>query len=182
MAAFKFITLYLALALLSVSCTNDRETRAPLTKAPFINLSRLDGDWHVPLRIPTVFDRDADEMTVEVKPASGSQTLHLKWSFKSKSDAKNSTSWIFKSTLAHPNDTTSWILSPFWPLKFNYHVIEYSADYSWLVLGSHDRKNLWVLSREKDPPAELLDGIFLRLKSSDFDVASIIRQSGKIRN
>jgi|688.fasta_scaffold21621_5 apolipoprotein D and lipocalin family protein len=181
MAAFKFIALYLALALLSISCTNDGQLRAPLTKAPSINLSRLDGEWYVPVRIPTVIDRDAGEMTVEFKPA-GSQSFNMKWSFKSNSDAEGSTSWNFKSTLAHPNDTTSWILSPFWPLKFNYQVIEYSADYSWLVLGSNDRKNLWVLSRKKDPPAELLDGIFLRLKSSEFDVARIVRQSSNIRN
>ena len=181
MAAFKLIALYFALALLSISCTNDLDTRAPLTKAPSINLSRLDGEWYVPLRIPTVIDRNAGEMTVEIKPA-GSRAFNLKWSFKSNSDAEASTSWNFKSTLAHPNDTTSWILSPFWPLKFNYQVIEYSADYSWLVLGSNDRKNLWVLSRRKDTPAELLDGIFLRLKSSEFDVARIVRQSSNIRN
>jgi apolipoprotein D and lipocalin family protein len=181
MAAFKFIALHLTLTLLSISCTNDGKLRAPLTKAPFINLSRLEGEWYVPVRIPTVIDRDAGEMTVEIKPA-GSRALNLKWSFKSKSDAEDSTSWNFKSTLAHPNDTTSWILSPFWPLKFNYQVIEYSADYSWLVLGSNDRKNLWVLSRRKDTPAELLDGIFLRLKSSEFDVARIVRQSSNIRN
>jgi len=181
MAAFKLIALYFALALLSISCTNDGQLRAPLTKAPSINLSRLDGEWYVPVRIPTVIDRDAGEMTLEFKPAD-SQAFNLKWSFKSNSDAEASTSWNFKSTLAHPSDTTSWILSPFWPLKFNYQIIEYSADYSWLVVGSNDRKNLWVLSREKDPPAELLDGIFLRLKSSEFDVARIVRQSSNIRN
>jgi apolipoprotein D and lipocalin family protein len=60
-----------------------------------------------------------------------------------------------------------------------YEVIEYSGDYSWMVIASRDRRYMWVLSRNKDLPPELLDGLFNRLKSSEFDISAIIKQAKK---
>lgn len=50
--------------------------------------------------------------------------------------------WIYnKQTYAH------WKVSPFWPLKFHYLVIDLADDYSWTVIGVPDQKYVWIMAR-----------------------------------
>ena len=161
-----------------ISCTQTSETKSPLPKAPFINLTRLTGQWHVPARIPTLLDKKATEMTVLITPESD-QSLKLKWEFKGSPDDTESTTWNFTSRLAGQNETASWIISPFWPIRFHYQVIEYSADYTWFIIGSRDRKNVWVLSRDQSLAPGLLDSLLERLRTKEFDVVRVVRENSK---
>ena len=163
------------------SCSKARPSESALTKAPAIDLSRLEGEWHVPARIPTILDRDATDMRVEFKPSSPRSML-LGWTFNKGSESKKESSWNLKLALNTPGDSTSWDVSIFWPISFRYQVIEFSGDYSWVVIASADRKYMWILSRSKEMPPELLDGLMARLKSSEFDTAAIVRQSTKSLN
>lgn len=164
-----------------VSCTEREITHGTLAKATVINLSRLSGSWHVPARIPTFLDRHARDMKIEITPAADG-SLNLTWSFQSESNKDSRTTWRLTSTLSKPDDTTSWLVSPFWPVRFHFQVIEYSADYSWVIIGSSDRKRLWVLSRDQELPQELMAGLFSRLESAEFNLASIVGQNKKTTN
>jgi apolipoprotein D and lipocalin family protein len=164
--------------LASLSCCQMSDARRPLPKAAYINLTRIFGVWQVPARIPTYLDKKASEMRFVISPGRD-QSFHIKWEFKEGSENFPSTKWNLTSKLFKENDTTSWMVSPIWPIKLHYQVIEYSADYSWLVLGSTDRKHLWVLSRKKSLDSALLSTLLERLKISEFDVTRIVGENAK---
>lgn len=44
------------------------------------------------------------------------------------------------------------------------------TDYEWLLIGSNDRQNAWVLSKLKALPKETLDLIMRKLEENKFDV------------
>lgn len=181
MLRFKLIYFMLYFSMWTLACTKAKENHSQLQTAPYIDITRLGGDWYIPARIPTFFDRDAIDMKINIRPtASGS--MNMVWLFKRGSTSAEDTSWNLTSTLENETNTTSWVLSPIWPLKFNYKVIDYSGDYSWLVLGSTDRRYLWILSREQQMAPELLAGLIDRLKMSQFDVAAILSQTTNSKN
>lgn len=161
-----------------MSCSKARPSSSALTGATYIDISRISGEWHIPARIPTILDKDALGMKLTISPRAN-QSMKFEWKFRTSSKNDHDTSWNLTADLDNPNKNTSWTISPFWPLKVRYEVIEYSGDYSWLIVGSRDRKYLWLLSRSPDLAPELLDALIARLKSSEFDVAAIVTDSEK---
>jgi apolipoprotein D and lipocalin family protein len=161
-----------------MSCSKARPSSSALTVPAYIDLSRISGEWHIPARIPTIIDQDALGMKLNIA-ARANHSMKFEWKFRKNSKNNPDTSWNLTADLDDPNKNTSWTVSPFWPLKMRYEVIEYSGDYNWLIVGSRDRKYLWLLSRSPDMAPELLDALIARLKSSEFDVAAIVTDSQK---
>jgi len=157
---------------LAWSCSKARQSSSSLSTAAYIDISKLSGEWHIPARIPTILDRNAVSMRVKIVPDSHG-SMKIEWLFKSDSTTDADTTWKLTSSLENQSSTTTWVISPLWPLRFRYQVIEYSGDYSWVVVGSADRRYVWILSRDKDMPPELLSGLLSRLETSDFDIAAI---------
>lgn len=181
MYLFRTLIMLATIGLPSCSCSKPGPSESAPVKAASIDLSRIHGEWHVLARIPTIIDRNATEMRVEFKPSSP-RSMRLAWTFKKDTFSEQESSWNLKLALNPPSDSTSWDIEIFWPLVFRYQVIEYSGDYSWLVVGSADHKCVWILSRSKTMPPELLDGLLARLKLLDFKTASIVKQQAKSGN
>ncbi len=57
----------------------------------------------------------------------------------------------------------------FWPFRGDYWIIDLADDYSFAVVGTPDRKSLWILSRTSKMEQEVLDGILSRIKEK-FDL------------
>jgi apolipoprotein D and lipocalin family protein len=169
---FYFFVLFLG------ACSNATPSHLPLERAPFVDVTRLKGDWNVVAHIPTSLDKDGADMRArfEMNP---DQTLNLKWTFKKSAASETETNWNLHLYPGQGTETTIWFISPLWPIKFTFQVTEFSADYSWLVLASADRKNLWILSREKNIDPLLMEGLFKRLENTEFDVAAIVKQQTK---
>lgn len=172
---------FVMVCFLAVGCSKAKQSSSSLPTAAYIDISRIGGEWHIPARIPTILDRNAVAMRVKIVPDSHG-FMKMDWSFKANPETETDTTWKLTSSLENPSSSTSWVVSPFWPLQFRYQVIEYSGDYSWLVVGSADRRYVWILSREKDMPSELLSGLLGRLESSDFDIAAIRSEIRKTIN
>jgi len=82
--------------------------------------------------------------------------------------------WIYnEQTQAH------WKVSPLWPLKFNYLIIGLGDSYNWTVIGVPDQKYVWIMSREKIMSDELFDQIVFQMKSSGYDMNSLVRVKHK---
>jgi len=45
---------------------------------------------------------------------------------------------------------THWKISPLWPLKFDYLVLDFADDYSWCAIGVPSGKYLWIMTRSKN--------------------------------
>mmetsp|Transcript_7462 Transcript_7462/g.19418 ORF Transcript_7462/g.19418 Transcript_7462/m.19418 type:complete len:168 (+) Transcript_7462:26-529(+) len=64
-------------------------------------------------------------------------------------------------------DTTTWKVSPFWPLKLPYLVVEATekldADDAWFVVGYPSRAYCWIMARKPEMADETYEGITRRL-------------------
>jgi len=183
----------------SLSCTEAKTDNSPLEKAPFVNMQRLDGKWYVSSRIPTWFDKKVQNVSVDFK-IKDVTSFGLKWNYspsevktegstqpKSEADLASESkadigalatlpkteSWDLSGKAGKGGESGNWRIYPFGPFYINLQVIEFSADYSWIMVGSADRSFAWVLTRSEIVEPELMGGIKARLEEFKFDVAAL---------
>lgn len=162
------------IALLSLlGCSRAVPSAKPLAWSPSMNLLKLPGEWTIVARIPTIVDRSAMQETASIELfADYSMSLH--WTIENSTGEPSH--WSFRVLPGSGMETSLWTVAPFWPLKFHVQITEFSADSSWFVLASTDRRYVWIFSREKVMSPLLLDGLIAHLKATDFDVGAMIRQ------
>ncbi len=170
--------LFMSLAILGViaACSKAKPSHSPLERAPSMDIGQMNGDWHVVARIPTLLDRDATDMRMTFRVRQD-YSMDIDWVFKKNPESEEQKKYALSGQAGRARDTTVWTVSPFWPLKFNYQVLEFSGDYSWVVVGSTDRKYLWILSRSDKIDPLLVDGLLQRMEKSEFELAAIVRRS-----
>jgi apolipoprotein D and lipocalin family protein len=59
--------------------------------------------------------------------------------------------------------------------KGDYWVLKLNPDYRMALVGTPDRKNLWVLAREPDPPLEAVQDCLDEAARQQFDLTPLIR-------
>lgn len=60
-----------------------------------------------------------------------------------------------------------------WPFRGGYWVIGLDPDYQWALVGSPDRKNLWVLARQPRLDPGLLSRLLETAKQKGFDTSRV---------
>ena len=162
-----------------VVCGGRAVARDPLPTVPHVDLARYAGTWHEIARLPNVFQRTcvrskatyracADggiavvnscstgrgrcrsiEGRAEPVPGSGNARLRVRF-----------------SGLA--------AVAPV-PREGNYWIIALDDDYQWALVGTPDRRFLWILSREQRLPEDVDRMLVDRARCLGFDVSRLVR-------
>mmetsp|Transcript_25348 Transcript_25348/g.62389 ORF Transcript_25348/g.62389 Transcript_25348/m.62389 type:complete len:106 (-) Transcript_25348:257-574(-) len=56
-----------------------------------------------------------------------------------------------------------WKVSPLWPIKLPYHIVELGDDYEYCVIGYPSRDYAWIMSREPVMDEGLYDDLTKKL-------------------
>jgi apolipoprotein D and lipocalin family protein len=67
----------------------------------------------------------------------------------------------------------------FWPFSADYWIIDLGKDYNYAVVGTPNRKYLWILSRTPQIADKLYSQLIESAKSKGFDVHNLIKTSHK---
>ena len=67
----------------------------------------------------------------------------------------------------------------FWPFYGDYWIINLGKDYDYAVVGTPNRKYLWILSRTPQMDDELFSQLIESVKSKGFDLSKLIITSHK---
>ncbi len=65
----------------------------------------------------------------------------------------------------------------FWPFYGDYWIINLDKDYEYAVVGTPNRKFLWVLSRSPQMDEKLLSQLLEFAKTKGFNIQKVIRTS-----
>jgi apolipoprotein D and lipocalin family protein len=140
-----------------------------------VDIPRFMGSWYVWAGRTTFIERgaygsiekytwNAQEDRIDVD-----FTFH-KGSFDGDLKSHPQKAWIEdKTTNAH------WKVQPFWPLKFDYLVIDLDVDYQWTAIGVPNGSYLWIMGRTPVVSDEQLAGIIDRLKTLGYPVDGVVR-------
>lgn len=165
-----FYILFLTLAALGCS---SKEKKMITTEK--VDIDKFMGDWYVLAGRFTFLEVDVhngiekytwnqkeNRIDVDFKFNKGSLTGPIK-SIPQKA-------WVYNQvTKAH------WKVSPFWPFKFDYLVVDLDENYRWTAVGVPDQKYLWIMARDwKNPEATIAEAV-KRLDAKGYDTKNLVR-------
>jgi apolipoprotein D and lipocalin family protein len=160
----------------------------PLEVVPGVDLARYVGTWHEIARLPNRFQRqcvgdvtakyalrDDGRLSVvnacrladgSVDQAEGVARLASSTGPNSKLEVRFAPAWL------------SWL--PF--VWGDYWIIELAPDYSYSVVGTPNRRYLWILARDRALDSATLSGILARLNRLGFDTTRMIQTDHAVGN
>ncbi len=130
---------------------------------PSLDLERFMGKWYVLAARGTDFETEAFNSVEAYTWNSEKERIDIDFTyldkgFDGKKKAVPQKGWIEnKETFAH------WKVSPFWPLKFDYLVIDLDPNYEWVIVGVPTQKWVWIMGRKWDYSKEEIESLITKV-------------------
>ena len=158
------------LLLLLTACTDIPEGLQPVRG--FV-LERYLGTWYEAARLDHRFERGLSDVSAEyARNADGSVRV-----INRGYDAEGAR-WkeaVGRAEFTGDADTASLKVSFFGPFYGGYHIVALDPDYRWSIVSGPSREYLWLLTREKQAPASLLDDLIEKAARLGFPTERLIR-------
>lgn len=139
-----------------------------------VDLPKFMGDWYVLAGRFTFLETGVNNAIERYKWNEKENRIDVdftynKGSLKGELKSIPQKAWIDdKTTNAH------WKVSPFWPLKFDYLVIDLASDYSWTAIGVPSQKYLWIMSRSRKDAEATVQNAVKRLQEKGYNVENLV--------
>lgn len=146
-----------------------------LRTADHVDVSRYIGKWYTIKALPQFFTRSCKGQTAEYdiideKTISVLNTClkkHGKSTIKGKAVVKNT------KTNAELVVTFNNFWTRLFRVKGDYTIIRLDDDYEYVLVGSKDRKSLWILSRQPDMPEDVIKDYAKTATEEGFQVSRL---------
>lgn len=171
----KLLSSLLALAFIFTGCAHHTP---PLPTAARVDLSRYAGRWFEVARLPNPFQRADAQATAEYTVLPDGRVKVLNTERRPDGRAKS----IEGRAVAVPGSGNARLrvkfsglaaLAPV-PAEGNYWIIQLEPDYSAALVGTPDRKYLWLLARSPQPNPKTRSRLITRARELGFAVDRLI--------
>ena len=143
----------------------------PLELVKNCDTSRFMGNWFVIGVKPTYLETTCSNAVETYTRQNGSDAnhdVHVDFSYNNKEPITSSLKSLTQKGWIQGKDkenSSSWVVSPFWPLKLDYPIIELEdKNYSYCVVGQQSRSYCWILSRKPFMPDAQYNDIIKTLR------------------
>ena len=142
----------------------------------YVDIDKFMGDWYVIAGRVTFLEKGAfnplEQYTVKRK--NGDIKIDIKFSFNKNSLNGPKKTIPQKGIVHNQKSNAHWKVSPFWPLKFDFLVIDLDKEnYSWTVIGVPSQKYLWIMFREPHPKQDIISNIINKIDAKGYNIESI---------
>ena len=152
---------------------------ADVQTVPDVNLESYMGTWHEQARFPMYFQRKCDRNTTAqyiLRPDGRVDVVN-------RCESRDGELIEAQAIARKVDGSTSKLEVRFAPafLSFlpfvwgDYWIIGLDDDYRWSVVGSPDRKYLWILSRDKQLPDATYQQLVEIARAQGFDTSRLVR-------
>lgn len=164
-----------AVAVVGVAILLNRSAYAgePLPTAAHVDLNRYQGKWYEVARLPLFWENKCDSdvtATYTLRPDGKITVLNeCRKKDGSMTDSKGTAEVASKDG---PNSKLK--VTFFWPFSGDYWILDLDPDYRWVLVGTPNLKNLWVLSRTPQLDKPIFDKLVDQAKQLGFDTSKLI--------
>lgn len=146
----------------------------PLPTVPSVDLARYAGSWHEIARLPNMFQRSCRHSRAEYTACGDGSIRVVNTCVK----ANGRCTSVEGRAEPVPGSGNARLRVKFGGLaslvpasrQGNYWIIALDDDYQWAMVGTPDRRFLWILARDRCLPPEILDDLRRRACRLGFDV------------
>jgi apolipoprotein D and lipocalin family protein len=152
-----------------------KEEHNSLEVVPHVDLKRYLGKWYEIAHLPFRFEDDCTDITATYSLSKDGNISVFNECLRNGKlkQAKGKAKVVDKNTGAKLKVTF------FWPFSADYWIIDLGKDYDYAVVGTPNRKYLWILSRTPQMDDTLLNQLIDSVKSKGFYVNNLIKTSHK---
>ena len=152
-----------------------KEKFSTLEVVPHIELKKYLGKWYEIAHLPFRFEDGCTDITATYSLSEDGNVSVLNECLRDGKlkQAKGKAKVVGKDTGAKLKVTF------FWPFYGDYWIIDLGKDYDYAVVGTPNRKYLWILNRTPQMDDKLYFQLIEFVKSKGFDVSRLIKTSHK---
>jgi len=161
----------LLLSLAMVSCSTMSKQTPPKT-VPQVDLNRYMGNWYVISNIPYSLE-NGKVATYDTYGTLPDGRMSNVFTFRKGSFDAPEQSWHGVAWVVNKETNAEWKVRFIWPFTATYLVLELDSDYRWAVVGTPNRKLLWVLARDRSLDDKTYAAIMKRLTAQGYDIDRI---------
>jgi apolipoprotein D and lipocalin family protein len=142
-----------------------------LEVVPHVELEKYLGKWYEIAHLPAKFQEGCNETTATYTLSKDGSISVLNQSIKNgkMKQAKGKAKVVDKKSNAKLKVTF------FWPFYGDYWIIALGNDYDYAVVGTPNRRYLWILSRTPRMDDKLYSQLIEYAKSKGFDINRLIK-------
>jgi apolipoprotein D and lipocalin family protein len=142
-----------------------------LEVVPHVELEKYLGKWYEIAHLPAKFQEGCDETTATYTLLKDGSISVLNQSTKNGKvkQAKG------KAKVVDKNSNAKLKVTFFWPFYGDYWIIKLGNNYDYSVVGTPNRKYLWILSRTPQMDDKLYSQLVEYVKSKGFEVNKLIK-------
>ena len=150
-----------------------KEEHNSLEVVPHVELEKYLGKWYEIAHLPFRFEDDCTDITATYSLSKDGNVSVLNECLRDGKlkQAKGKAKVVDKNTGAKLKVTF------FWPFSADYWIIDLGEDYDYAVVGTPNRKYLWILSRTPQMDDKLFSQLIESAKSKGFGVNNLIKTS-----
>ena len=152
-----------------------KEELNKLEVVPHVELEKYLGKWYEIARLPFRFEDGCTDVTATYGLSKDGNVSVLNECLRDGKlkQAKG------KAKVVDNNTGAKLKVTFFWPFYGDYWIISLSKDYEYAVVGTPNRKYLWILSRTPKMDDKLYSQLTEFVKSKGFNVSNLIKTSHK---
>ncbi len=170
----KTLTVAAIVTLLTTSCVSHQHggDLPALQTVAKVDLARYVGLWYEIGRYPNSFQKNCQNSTAmyTARPDGDIDVLN---SCKNQQDGSlleaKGRAWVVDYA-----SSARLKVSFFWPFRGDYWIIDLGPEYEYAVVGTPNRKYLWILSRTPEMEPEVLSQIVQRVEKQGFIGAKLV--------
>jgi len=142
-----------------------------LEVVPHVELEKYLGKWYEIAHLPAKFQEGCNETTATYRLSKDDSISVLNQCTKNgkMKQAKG------KAKVVDKNSNAKLKVTFVWPFYGDYWIIKLGNDYDYSVVGTPNRKYLWILSRTPQMDDKLYSQLIEYVKSKGFDVNKLIK-------
>ena len=160
----------LTISIICIICSGCAST-PNLPTAKNVNLQKYMGKWYEIARIQTPFQKGKTQSQAIYTLVGDNYVI-----IENSAISSNGAITTSKANAYAPNknDLSKLRVCFFWPFYSDYWIFDLAKDYQWALVGTPDKKYLWILSRTPTLPNEILQQIISKAQSIGFNTKALI--------
>ena len=157
------------LLLVTTAC---RQIPAGIEPVTGFDGDRYLGTWYEIARLENSFERGLSRITATYSPREGGGLEVLNRGFDAaKGEWREARG---RAKFSGPTDVAMLKVSFFGPFYAGYNVVDLDPAYTHALVVGGSRSYLWILSRQPDPPPEVVNRLVARAAELGFDTGSLV--------
>ena len=152
-----------------------KEEHNTLKVVPHVELKKYLGKWYEIAHLPARFQKGCTDTTATYTLSEDGNISVLN-ECRRNGKVKRAKG---KAKVVDKNSGAKLKVTFFWPFYGDYWIINLGQDYDYAVVGTPNRKYLWILSRTPQMVDKLFSQLIESVKSKGFDVNNLIKTTHK---